>query len=382
MLLDTFSRLSHLYSDLPELDPLGALRPVAGGTGLASRPPHLYHYTTTDGLRGILTSQSLYATDPLYLNDSTELSHGLDLLSEVYEQGRSAHEEWVADVLDECFPPHPWRFKRDPAYIACLSEAGDQLSQWRAYGRSGGAVIAFDVTILQAATGMFVDCLEMLRQLECEYPADYFSDDALSPWHPQALRENPRLVTPSDRGQRALASYASAKHVMQTHDAFRLVKVIYAPESQKELAARTIRVAEGIVRGDLSPDADSPRRAAAIRLISLLVRDCATCMKNNAFHEEQEWRLIFYPALPFGADSNWLRERLKFRAGGLGLTPFIEARPRAMAGSKTGRLPIDSIKVGPCARPDLAMAAASMLCLATDYNFVTVEKSSIPVRFF
>ena len=43
-------------------------------------PELLYHYTTAVGLEGILTTGDLWATNALYLNDATEITHFLNLL--------------------------------------------------------------------------------------------------------------------------------------------------------------------------------------------------------------------------------------------------------------------------------------------------------------
>jgi hypothetical protein len=43
----------------------------------------LYHYTTQFGIIGIVESSSVWATHALYLNDSSEFSHGLSFAKSV-----------------------------------------------------------------------------------------------------------------------------------------------------------------------------------------------------------------------------------------------------------------------------------------------------------
>ncbi len=43
-------------------------------------PRYLYHYTSQKGLLGILDTGKLWMTDILYLNDSSEFSHTIDLV--------------------------------------------------------------------------------------------------------------------------------------------------------------------------------------------------------------------------------------------------------------------------------------------------------------
>ncbi|EFD2622350.1 hypothetical protein CK189_005805, partial [Escherichia coli] len=40
----------------------------------------IYHYTDLNGLKGIIESGSLWATHFSFLNDSNELSHGMNCL--------------------------------------------------------------------------------------------------------------------------------------------------------------------------------------------------------------------------------------------------------------------------------------------------------------
>src|ERR1035441_9565471 len=44
-------------------------------------PAVLYHYTTAEGLLGILNEQAFWATDCEFLNDSSEMRYGLQLFT-------------------------------------------------------------------------------------------------------------------------------------------------------------------------------------------------------------------------------------------------------------------------------------------------------------
>src|SRR5882724_7991667 len=52
----------------------------------------LFHYTTADGLKGIIEKNELWATSAYFLNDSAEITYGCGLLKEVLD-------EWVAKNL-------------------------------------------------------------------------------------------------------------------------------------------------------------------------------------------------------------------------------------------------------------------------------------------
>lgn len=122
-------------------------------TSTRTRPARLFHYTSHSGLLGILNSNVLWATNALYLNDSSELSYGLSLARAlldaienpnelVKEFLRRGHELLDLDVL---VPGRQF-------YACCFCEDPDILSQWRAYtDRGGGYAIGFDMEDLTRA---------------------------------------------------------------------------------------------------------------------------------------------------------------------------------------------------------------------------------------
>lgn len=113
----------------------------------------LYHYTTAEGLKGIVENEELWATSAYYLNDSAEILYGYRLLDR-------ALEEWLkqaappANSLSRGLAEELRRYfgydalERNvitPVYLTCFCEEGNLLSQWRAYGNSGGYNIGFRV---------------------------------------------------------------------------------------------------------------------------------------------------------------------------------------------------------------------------------------------
>jgi len=60
---------------------------VLGQESLADpRPPaKLYHYTSTEGLLGILRNRQLWASNVLYLNDATELVDSVRIIRSLLE---------------------------------------------------------------------------------------------------------------------------------------------------------------------------------------------------------------------------------------------------------------------------------------------------------
>ncbi|MDQ3563310.1 MAG: DUF2971 domain-containing protein [Pseudomonadota bacterium] len=103
----------------------------------------IYHYTTVDALQKIIESQSLWLTDYAYLNDSSEVQHGLQIAHEALRDFGSDQviAKIFANVVDSPIELLP------RLCVACFSLDGDSLSQWRAYSRgSSGVAIGFELT--------------------------------------------------------------------------------------------------------------------------------------------------------------------------------------------------------------------------------------------
>ena len=98
-----------------------------------STPDLIYHYTSVEGLFGIVQNGNLWLSDYSYLNDTRELSHGADLVTEVANEllakevrpeAKDLLQHWITNLAS---PIHR-------VCVASFSAAGDSLSQWRAYG--------------------------------------------------------------------------------------------------------------------------------------------------------------------------------------------------------------------------------------------------------
>lgn len=114
------------------------------------RPSILYHYTSAEGLQGILTSHQLWATEVQHLNDSSEGQYGLTICLEELDK--------AADALGGPAPRFVSDFRkhfseaRDTVYVACFCEDGDLVPQWRGYGAAGaGYAIGFRSDLLSLA---------------------------------------------------------------------------------------------------------------------------------------------------------------------------------------------------------------------------------------
>ena len=93
----------------------------------------IYHYTNVEALVGIIESQAIWLSDYSYLNDKRELTHGVEIVTNVAEQMASTEQSpntqtllnhWI-EVASNGNPR---------VCIASFSGNSDSLSQWRAYG--------------------------------------------------------------------------------------------------------------------------------------------------------------------------------------------------------------------------------------------------------
>lgn len=110
-------------------------------------PEHLYHYTSADGLYGIVTQKEIWATFLHYLNDSAEFQYGLSLTRQlIFEQAKESEKplnEILAQVRDSLA-----RLGRINIAVFSLTEKGDLLSQWRGYCPNGGYSLGFAIASL------------------------------------------------------------------------------------------------------------------------------------------------------------------------------------------------------------------------------------------
>jgi hypothetical protein len=113
-------------------------------------PNELFHYTDLQGFVGIVTSQSLWASDMLCLEDASEATYAYQVIENTLNHDDppipQIHLSEFLKVLKgeasfwECAP-----------HVSCFCEDGDLLEQWRGYGGRGeGLAVAFKVPWLSS----------------------------------------------------------------------------------------------------------------------------------------------------------------------------------------------------------------------------------------
>jgi len=110
-------------------------------------PDHLFHYTSSAGLLGIVSSKQMWMSDSRSLNDEKELKYFKDIVQLAAHnicnnKASKALSEPVKNLIS--FLCNYARGVRGGHFVLSFSEHRDQLSQWRAYS-DGSAGFAFGI---------------------------------------------------------------------------------------------------------------------------------------------------------------------------------------------------------------------------------------------
>jgi hypothetical protein len=289
-------------------------------------PKTLYHYTDAAGLKGIVESGVLRATHISFMNDASEYLHAVSLLSDCLREAKkrvtyALQRALIEEMETPVFLTRPEHAA--PYFITCFSAQENSLNQWRAYGRGeGGFSIGFDAAKIDAK------CRDLFFFIS---PAIYDSDEQV------------KLV-------RDFLSWALDEYVRVAAQ---------HPET----------------------DRDKHRRAWAHTMLWRLTA-AAPIMKNPAFGEEQEWRLIHM------LQTKW---DVRFLTKPSGLVPFVELKlgtpqpPSDHIAARLGRplpdlLPITELWSGPGRATDTSLLAGRTLLEQFNYDGVKLNASKIPYR--
>jgi hypothetical protein len=271
---------------------------------------------------GIVNSKTLWATDVWYMNDTGEATYAKASI-ERFINSCAPESDSMRQVCALVKKIIPRVLNEDSAqgYISCLSENGDQLSQWRSYAYGRGFSIGFD--------------LEAMLQL--------FS------------------------GPDATGSVG---------------KVIYDRSLQQSLLSDIYREAEEVLRrlsadkkaqSDLEPHGLNPISVAATGILarSTILADF---FKHPAFGEEAEVRIHASRKFNDGKPP----ADLKFRETALGITPYV-AIPICLPGADAISV-VREVIIGPQPHQREVQRAVGQFLGAGGLTDVEVRLSQVPLR--
>jgi hypothetical protein len=277
-------------------------------------PNDLFHYTSAQGLLGMISGSSMWATNIEYLNDTAEFNHGENIITETVNRWkrRPKNKNGVRKKFFELIDEAPRFFQAEDVFVISLTEKRDQLSQWRGYTPfNSGYSIGFDTEQLQL-TGWATNKMQLMRCIYSEDQqkkfVDAFIDNLLNRWERRITKTNGQQLT-------------------------------------KKLEDEVFE----------------------FRIFSIFV---AASMKDPAFSEECEWRLL-------GLHRDY--KTLCFRPGASSLVPYIQLQWGEGTKLKDAQ-PIRSVTCGPCPDPKLSEKSLRRLLDASNLSGVKIHQSDIPFR--
>lgn len=120
--------------------------------------PTIYHYTSPDGVLGILTTHKLWLSEITYMNDESEITYTFDLLKNILNENSDNISQSFREAIEKRvkkrtqLPSNLFDYvNRDSIFVACFSTKNDELSLWNYYTKTGsmaGYNIGFKVNKL------------------------------------------------------------------------------------------------------------------------------------------------------------------------------------------------------------------------------------------
>lgn len=321
----------------------------------------LYHYTTLDGLLGIVQHQSIWATHIRRLNDVSELKTAFSsectspLLNSLFPDADAESKErlrlFMAPPLGR-YDNFVVSFTDDEAATGSQApRPGDRLSQWRAYSSvSGGFSIGFDPHLVMKG---WETCLVAKTGAECYLKRCRYS---------------------------AAEKAAVAKSI---------------GEGRSQIFATVLDQYLGLFRSENGRPCDpgeeeSLRKRTIARIVGASCADYyleAVAFKDDSYSEEHEWRIVFHAvreSLVEEQAKDPKSQLVRFRPGRFGITPYIEFPVRLTS----TECPIRQIVAGPSPHKAESVDAVKLLLRAKGITIkegdvsdgVEVRESEIPYR--
>jgi hypothetical protein len=298
-------------------------------------PPHLCHYTSQKGLLGILKTNKLWMTNILYLNDSSEFTHTLDLVKSELENRNNqllkkglpciSHTWENMDIVGRKYEvyqklrgyyPTYYKTGSEDIYIFSLSTEINDLNQWRGYcPKEGGFCIEFK-------TEKIPDIIkrENLSFIRCEYN----------------LKKKQEIV----------------KSLFDKYEPFF--------GSSSVIKSKFSKFKTEVENNKLS-DKDILEVLHHYEIINI-----SSYLKDESFIKESEYRIV----------QKIKPNETKYRQGSSMIIPYIEGNLL----DDDNKLPISKIWVGPTPNPELSKVSVDSLLKSNGYKDVKVKISKIPYR--
>lgn len=279
----------------------------------------LYHYTGIGSLLGISKSNSLWASSVYYLNDGEEIIYAQKKLISLVERKLDTSPKIIKEFLVELiFWLKGFTSGAFNLFVFSMSEERSLLSQWRSY-------------------------------------------------------------TPHGKGVSIEFTQAIIEKIKQKND-LQLTRVRYEQDEQIKILEMLL---DGIIRkfndqrkiADLAKESNGQKYQGYLENLRGDVLTVFSTIKNPAFKEEKEWRLIskYY--------ATYMTPRIKYREGSSMLVPFMEFELERFYDSPMHTHPVffKSVCLGPTAHAGMSLNALSQF-LSNQRIAHETTNSNIPYR--
>jgi len=262
---------------------------------------------STGDSHSIAGQRAVWATSAPYMNDRREYEHGRSVFLKALKDRQDQNLANEANVLKMLE-----RLIRNSSggrfYIACFSEKADDLGQWRGYGDWGrGVCLGYNYSKLQIIQPWFAGWV-IYKQPTQEKVAQMLIDDLMT-----------RIVS----------------------------KITMDPTLEKK-----------IIR-------------TSFDLLKVILPAAILLMKDNAFRDEAEYRLIHAIDAPTPPET-------KYRVRGQALIPYIEMTFGDPVTRNPVPVPLEEVIVGPVMNEHWHRRAIKKMLRSRDLGHIKVSPSPIP----
>jgi hypothetical protein len=334
----------------------------------------IYHYVSQSTFENIVRKNAVWATNLAYMNDSQELKDGYKIFSSIINDKFSSlisyekyslknhynNQEYDFDIGDINFQSFFWekiknyfnlindaislKNEDDPihTYASCFTKEGDQLSQWRGYGRNGFS-IGFDPYELQQIVQVKKNNKKGVNRNNIEiklYQVEYDKE--------KKMKKVKNLIDSIQK------NYTTLIENKKINDIVKEMKEKYGSKPQLQQDVIDI-ISESI-----------------IGYYHLVFYKILSICKHNGFNEEKEVRLIYFP-------DNYLSDHINIRNSYI---PYVIFETK-----DGGKLPIKEIIISPdySGKINHVKTGVKLLLKSSGYSQLEIDAikiypSNIPFR--
>lgn len=311
---DLIQDLNSIENGIKLLEPLGFLQEV-------------FHYTSIEGLKGILESKNFWVSHSYFMNDVSEVRYTYHLIIDIFEELINnetdkevkrfyvfLQKKMITKIKFDTHDNH--RISRGIGfrsfeYILSFSLNSDSMNLWSSFTKGTGYNLGFD----------FIKLNQLLSK---NSSANFI----------------PGYVVYSIEDQKIIIK----KKITEFRNIFLKHKNNFTPEKEIQI---------------------SNKFDTSIRLYT-------NFFKDPVFSNDEEFRIVFYDAALIS------HKKPNYRIKDNILIPFITALKNTL-----DLLPLNSITIGPINHSDLAIEGVTYFLADLEYNVknINIKKSLIPLRY-